>query len=226
MIARLVQLLVRLVGAGIVWFILIKMITGGGRLAAFPLIIIGWLALMSLWSIARSFLYLLNYLTHPFQQRMEYFVTGPALEQFSIEPILLHGPCLLVFSSDVIHTAVAFGRTDTGQETQFLQVRTPELGVQYKLANGIWPLRLRVQLPRKALRPFRLYLGRSREIQAKLTLEIRGRARLIRLPDQVQSMVRAFPVLLAQPREQSNATEHHHESSGPPQQTSASSTGE
>jgi hypothetical protein len=192
MIPRIVYLVGQVLIAAIVSILLMKRINQRG---------VGWLVpalllLATLWSIFRALLHLLRYIRNPLQKRQEYFVTGQPLEEFVIEPIMLDGPCLLVFKCDIPDTGVKFNLCDIAEEQPYLHARYSRAGVDFQIYPGKAPFRLKAQLPKYNVASFKLTLGRQPgSISAKLTIEIRGHATCIELPHYVQPVVRAFPVL-------------------------------
>ena len=194
MVGRILYLVGQIAVAAILSFLVARRINQQWHLRS---VLPGIALLFVLWSIVRATLHLIRYIRNPFQKRHEYFVTGEPIEEYVIEPIVLEGSCVLVFKADIPDTGVKFNLIDAIEESPYVSASYWRAGVDFNVFVGRGIFRLKAKLPKHNARSLRLTLGRQTgPMSAKFTIEIRGHAKAIELPEHAQPLVvRAFPIV-------------------------------
>src|SRR6267378_4523176 len=97
------------------------------------------IALLMTWRTAAA---LIRFLRHPLQKSQKYLVEGQPNHQFLIAPIVIEGPCLLVFSSELDLVGVAIDHVDSARPPRLRYLGFQRMGVDFRIPQGLWPLRI------------------------------------------------------------------------------------
>jgi hypothetical protein len=166
----------------------------------FVIVLMAICVILSLLVSLQMAIKLIRFLRHPLQKKQQYSVSGQPLQQFLIAPLLIEGPCLLVLNSDLEMVGATIDHIDSSRLPKFRRSGYPHIGLDFRIPAGKWPLRMMIQLSGHLFRSFRLGIRHEgKSFSATLTLEVRGQPRFNQLPESVQEMTRAFPVLSAAP---------------------------
>ena len=146
----------------------------------------------------------IDYARFPSRMRREYSVVGQRHEQFALDPMVVKGPCLVAISSNFDGVGVSMGLLELDWMYGMRRTGTMRRSAYFYVGQGIFGLKLKLELPGRASQSLRLFLTRPKGLlEVKLWLEVRSHNDFIELPDKIMPLSHAFPVI------QPAAISHH-----------------